>query len=205
MSQQTTVLLADDHAVFRKGLHLLLEAEPDFRVVGEAGDGQEAIDLARKFSPDVVVMDVTMPDLNGIEATRHIVSASPNTKVMALSIHSGKRFVEDMLRAGAMGYILKDSAPEELVDGVRTVARGEVYLSAAIAGVVVSQYVNVLARSDASAGSAGLTAWEREIVRLIVDGHSPKQIASVLQVDVKTVESAQRRIMKKLGVNRWRS
>ena len=201
MDKQSTVLLVDDHAVFRKGLRLLLEAEPDLRVVGEAGDGQEAIDLARKLSPDVVVMDITMPNLNGIEATRHIISASPNAKVMALSIHSGKRFVEDMLRAGAAGYVLKDSAPEELVNGIRTVTRGEVYLSPAIVGVVVSQYVNVLARGDTSAGSTGLTAREREIVRLIAEGNSSKQIASVLRVEVKTVESTRRRIMKKLDVS----
>ena len=133
------VLLVDDHAVLRKGLRLLLEEEEDLTVVGEAGDGQEAIELFRKLSPDVVVMDITMKGLNGIEATRHIIAESPTTKVLALSIHSGGRFVENMLDAGVSGYLLKDSAPEELVEGIRAVVRGEVYLSTAITEVVVSR------------------------------------------------------------------
>ncbi len=128
-----SVLLVDDHAVLRKGVRLLLEDEGDLTVVGEAGDGREAIELFRKLAPDVVVMDITMKGLSGIEATRHIVSESPGARVLALSIHSGRRFVEQMLDAGAAGYILKDSVPEELVEGIRAVTRGEVYLSAAIA------------------------------------------------------------------------
>jgi DNA-binding NarL/FixJ family response regulator len=120
-----TVLLVDDHPVFRKGLRLLLGEEPDMTVVGEAGDGREAIDRVRDLSPDVVVMDITMPNLNGIDATRRIISEFPDTKVVSLSIHGGKRFVEDMLRAGTTGYILKESAPEELVKSIRAVVRGE--------------------------------------------------------------------------------
>jgi len=198
MDGQTSVLLADDHAVFRKGLRLLLEAEGDLKVVGEAGNGQEAIDSARRLSPDVVVMDISMPGLSGIEATAHILSASPQTKVMALSVHSGKRFVEDMLRAGAAGYVLKDSAPEELVDGIRTIAGGQVYLSAAIAGVVVSQYVSVLSQTGET---AELTTRERDVARLLIDGRSCKQIASLLRVAAKTVEAARRQVMKKCDVN----
>jgi LuxR family maltose regulon positive regulatory protein len=148
MDTQITILLADDHPVFRKGLRLLLEEEQDMKVIGEAGDGKTAIALARELSPDVIVMDITMPDFNGIEATQQIVSESPDTKVMALSIHSGKRFVEDMLRAGAIGYILKDTAPEELVSGIRTVKLGEVYLSAAITRFVVSEYKQLLSETD---------------------------------------------------------
>ncbi len=134
-----TILLADDHALFRKGLRLLLEEEPDMRVVGEADDGKEAIERVRELSPDVVVMDISMPNLNGIEATQQILSDSPQTKVVALSIHAGKRYVKDMLSAGAAGYILKDSVPEEMINGIRKVMGNEVYLSSVITGVVVSE------------------------------------------------------------------
>jgi len=136
----TTVLLVDDHAMFRSGLRLLLEKESDLKVVGEAGDGQTSLDLVGELAPDVVVMDISMPDLSGIEATRQILAAHPGTKILTLSIHGEKRFVDDMLAAGATGYLLKESAPEELIDGIRAVRRGEVYLSAGITGVVVSGY-----------------------------------------------------------------
>ena len=139
----TTILLVDDHPVFRKGLRVLLEEEQDIQVVGEAGDGQEAIDQVRKLSPDVVIMDITMPNFNGIDATRHIISEFPDTKIIALSIHSGKRFIEGMLRAGAVGYILKESAPEELLNGVRAVMRDEIYLSSSVTGIVISKFVKV--------------------------------------------------------------
>jgi len=128
-----SVLLVDDHAVLRKSVRLLLEEEGDLTVVGEAGDGREAIELFRKLAPDVVVMDITMKGLSGIEATRHIVSESPGARVLAFSIHSGRRFVDQMLDAGAAGYILKGNVPEELVEGIRAVIRGELYMSPAIA------------------------------------------------------------------------
>jgi len=146
-----TILLVDDHPLFRKGLRLLLEEQEDFRIVGEAGDGQEAIDRARKLSPDVVLMDITMPDFNGIDATRKIVAEVPSARVVALSMHAGKRFVEDMLQAGAAGYILKKSVPEDLVNGIRAVIQGEVYLSPAITGIVVSEYKELLAKSPSTA------------------------------------------------------
>jgi DNA-binding NarL/FixJ family response regulator len=147
----TTILLVDDHPLFRKGLRLLLEEQEDFRIVGEAGDGREAIDRVRTLSPDVVIMDITMPNFNGIDATRQIVSEVPSAKVVALSIHAGKRFVEDMLQAGAAGYILKKSVPEDLVNGIRTVIQGDVYLSPAITGIVVSQYIELLVKSPPTA------------------------------------------------------
>jgi DNA-binding NarL/FixJ family response regulator len=146
-----TILLVDDHPLFRKGLRLLLGAQEDFRIVGEAGDGREAIDRVRKLSPDVVLMDITMPDFNGIDATRQIVSEVSSAKVVALSIHAGKRFVEDMLQAGAAGYILKKSVPEDLVNGIRTVVQGEVYLSPAITAIVVSEYKELLGKSPSTA------------------------------------------------------
>jgi len=146
-----TILLVDDHPLFRKGLRLLLEEQEDFQIVGEAGDGREAIDRVRTLSPDVVIMDITMPDFNGIDATRKIVSEDPSAKVVALSMHAGKRFVEDMLQAGAAGYILKKSVPEDLVNGIWTVIQGEVYLSPAITGIVVSEYKELLAKSPSTA------------------------------------------------------
>jgi LuxR family maltose regulon positive regulatory protein len=194
-----SVLLVDDHAVLRKGLRLLLEEEGDLTVVGEAGDGREAIELFRKLAPDVVVMDITMKGLSGIETTRHIVSESPGARVVALSIHSGRRFVEQMLAAGAAGYILKDSVPEELVKGIRAVIRGEVYLSAAITGLVVSQYKSNLRRTPAMDASAKPTLREREILRLLVEGNSDAQIATALGLDEDTVATARRRLMDELG------
>jgi ATP/maltotriose-dependent transcriptional regulator MalT/ActR/RegA family two-component response regulator len=140
------ILLVDDHPLFRKGLRLLLEEQVDFRIVGEAGDGREAIDRVRTLSPDVVIMDISMPDFNGIDATRKIVSVDPSTKVVALSMHAGKRFVEDMLQAGAAGYILKKSVPEDIVNGIKAVIRGDIYLSPTITGIVVSEYKELLAK-----------------------------------------------------------
>jgi len=148
----TTILLVDDHPVFRKGLRFLLEDEKDMSIVGEAGNGRAAIDLVRELSPDMVVMDITMPDLNGIDATRQILSESPDTKVVALSVNSGKRFVKDMLLAGAVGYILKESVPEEMIKGIRTVVSGDVYLSKSIAGVVVSEYRNLASETEGRTG-----------------------------------------------------
>ena len=120
----TRILLVDDHPLFRKGLRLLLEEQEDFHIVGEAGDGREAIEQVRALTPDVVIMDISMPDFNGIDATHQILSEAPSTKVVALSMHAGRRFVEDMLRAGAAGYILKKSVPEDLVNGIRVVIGG---------------------------------------------------------------------------------
>ena len=148
MTMATTVLLVDDHPLFRKGLRLLLEEQTDFRIVGEAGDGREAIDRVRTLSPDVVIMDITMPDFDGINATRQILSEVPSTKVIALSMHTGKRFVEDMLKAGAAAYILKKSVPEDLVNGIRMVIQGDIYLSPAITGIVVAEYKELLENSS---------------------------------------------------------
>ena len=141
---QTRILLIDDHAILRKGLRLLLEKQDDFTVVGEAEEGEAGIALIHEFSPDIVVMDITMPGLNGIEATKRITAEYPDTRIIALSIHSERKFVEDMLQAGAAGYILKESVPEDLVRGIRAVMRGAGYLSPSITGIVVSRYREVV-------------------------------------------------------------
>lgn len=145
----TTILLVDDHPLFRKGLRDLLEAEADFEIVGEAGSGREAIDKVQALSPNVVIMDIVMSDINGIDATRKIISTSPSVKVVVLSMHGGKRFVRDMLNAGTSGYILKESIPEDIVEGIRSVSMGETFLSPAIAGLVVSEYKDLLTRTSA--------------------------------------------------------
>ncbi len=141
MTDKISVLLVDDHAMLRKGMALLLGGEADMEVIGEAGDGEQAIAQARALQPDVVVMDINMPGVNGIEATRQIIAEFPDIKIIALSIHSGKRFVDDMLSAGAAGYLLKESVPEELLQGIRAVMRGEMYLSSAVTSTVVGSYI----------------------------------------------------------------
>jgi len=196
---KNTILLVDDHALFRKGLRLLLEEEQDMEVVGEAGDGQEAIDRVRELSPDVVVMDITMPGLSGIDATRQILQAFPDTRIVALSIHSGRRFVKDMLQAGAAGYILKESAPEELLMGVRAVIRGDRFLSASITGVVVSEYMDALSQSRTPGERPGLSTFEKEFIDLLIDGASLKRIAAILKLDSKEATSTRKQILKKLG------
>ncbi|MGB5199919.1 MAG: response regulator, partial [Sedimenticolaceae bacterium] len=153
MSRQIDILLVDDHALLRKGLAALLAAESDITVVGEAGDGEEAIAQVQALQPDIVIMDISMPGLSGIDATRQIHADSPDSKVIALSIHSSKRFVDDMLDAGAAGYLLKESAPEELVQAIHAVMRGEMYLSSAITTTVVSAYVEGMAEQGATKDS----------------------------------------------------
>ena len=145
------ILLVDDHPLFRKGLRLLLEQQADLQIVGEAGNGREALANARELTPDVVIMDIAMPDFDGIDATKEILTETPSTKVVALSMHSGKRFVEQMLQAGAAGYILKKSVPEDLVNGIRAVIAGDIYLSPAITDIVVSEYKALLSKSPATA------------------------------------------------------
>jgi len=193
------ILIADDHKMMRQGLRALLEKEDDMEVVGEAENGRQAVKSAENLSPDVVVMDIGMRDLNGIEATTQIIERCRGTKVLALSMHSDRRFAAGMLRAGASGYLLKDGAFEELANAIRRLVAGEVYLSPSIADVVVSDYVERLARSDASAFST-LTPREREVLQLLAEGHSTKQIASQLRVSAKTIETHRQNVMEKLGI-----
>jgi len=194
------ILLADDHGIICQGLRSLLEKQSDIKVVGEAEDGRQAFALVQKLVPDMVVMDVTMPNLNGVDATRQIVSRFPNTKVIALSIHSNKRFVTDMLRAGASGYILKECLFEQLIHAIRTVAGGDTYLSPKITGVVISDYVE---RHSRPAGPCPPTLTEREldVLRMIAEGKSMKEIALAFHLSIKTVELDRRQIMQKLNVH----
>jgi DNA-binding NarL/FixJ family response regulator len=192
------ILLADDHAIIRQGLRSLLEKESEIEVVGEAEDGRKALHLVRELAPDIVVMDITMPNLNGIDATRQIVSRNPKTRVIALSIHSNKRFVADMLKAGASGYVLKECLFDEFVQAIRTVAGGDTYLSPKITGMVVSDYVEYLA---ASRSVSILTEREHEVLQLLAEGKSTKQISLELHVSPKTIEANRRQIMEKLNIH----
>jgi DNA-binding NarL/FixJ family response regulator len=193
------IILAEDHRITREGLVNLLEERSDMQVVGEAENGREAVRLATELSPDLVIMDVTMPDLNGIDATRIITSGSNNTKVIALSMYSDKQFVQGMIQAGASGYLLKDCAFEELVSAIQAVIHGDTYLSPGIAGIVVQDYLSKLT-TDRSSADTVLTNREREVLQLIAEGNSTKEIAARLSVSVKTVETHRRQIMEKLGI-----
>jgi len=192
------VLLVDDHAIIREGLRSLLEKEPKMEVVADTDNGRKARDLVRELSPDVVIMDITMPGLNGIEATRQITAESPHVKVIALSIHSKRRYVADMLSAGAAGYILKECLFDELVQAIQAVVAGGQYLSPRITDVVVSDYVKRLSAASDSPVTA-LTSREREVLQLVAEGKPTKQIALELHVSTKTIEANRRQIMEKLN------
>ncbi len=192
------ILLADDHEILREGLRRMIEKEPDMEVVGEAEDGRSVLKMARKLTPDVIVMDITMPDLNGMDATRKILSEIPGTRVLALSMHQDRKFVLGMLEAGAMGYLLKGCKFEELVTAIRSVARKNVYLSPKIADMVVKGY---LGKSPKKFAQPALSDREREVLQLLAEGHSVKETAFKLGVSAKTVETHRKHIMEKLQIS----
>ena len=195
------VLIADDHKIMLAGLRSLLEKRPEFEVVGEAENGRKAVKMALENKPDVVVMDVSMPDMNGIEATTQVVEGVPGTRVIALSMHSDKRFVIGMLQAGASGYLLKDCASQELANAILQVAAGRKYLSPEIAGVVIDDFLQGGYSGQTATAKTSLSAREREVLQLIAEGWSTKQIASHLYVSIKTIETHRRQIMKKLDLH----
>src|ERR1700732_4086167 len=190
------VLLADDHAMVRKGFRLILEAQPDMEISGEAGNGREAVELAEKLHPDVVVMDVAMPALNGIEATRRLAVSSPHTRVLALSMHKDSVYVREILRAGARGYLLKDSIDTDLVNAVRAVAKGDGYLSPAVSDAVLTDY-----RRHVTDPLDLLTSREREVLQLIAEVKTNKDIATALNLSVYTVDAHRGKIMEKLNLH----
>jgi two-component system, NarL family, response regulator NreC len=190
------ILLADDHALVRQGFSMILDAQPDMQIVGQAGNGREAVELAGKLQPDVVVMDVAMPDLNGIEATRRLASSAPRTRVLALSMHKDSVYVREILRAGARGYLLKDSGDADLLAAVRAVAKGEGYISPAVSDSVLTDY-----RKHVTDPLDLLTSREREVLQLIAEGKTNKEIATDLNLSVYTVEAHRGRIMEKLNLH----
>lgn len=193
------IFLADDHAVVREGLKAMINAQPDMIVIGEAGDGQTALQQARECQPDIVIMDITMPELNGVEATVQLKRACPDIKVLTLSVHEDTSYLRQLLAAGAAGYILKHAAADDLIQAIRVVAAGVVYLDPALAGSVVARYVRVPAMTSALLGAA-LSEREIEVVQGIAQGYSNKEIATQLNLSVKTVETYRARAMDKLGI-----
>lgn len=203
MKTQPHILLVDDHQLMRQGMRALLEGAPGSPRVSEAENGRRAVELARELRPDIVVMDVTMPDLNGIEATRQILESHPDIPIIALSMHSDRRYVFEMFRAGAKGYLLKDCAFDELNRAIRTVLGGHPYVSPSIAGALVSELKKPHSTpEDATrAASPDLTSREKEVLQLMAEGRSTKEIAAVLHISVKTVETHRRQLMSKLQVH----
>lgn len=193
------ILLVDDHRIVRESLANLLVKQTDFQVVGQAEDGRKALRLVAELKPRVVVMDVGMAGMNGIDATRQILEIAPEVRVIGLSMHSERRFVEEMLRAGAVGYLLKDCAFEQLVLAIRTVAEGRFYLGPRIVDEVLKHYVRQLS-SNASAKPETLTTREREVVQLLAEGKTTLEIADILKVSAKTVETHRRNVMEKLKI-----
>ncbi len=196
MREKIRILLADDHAVVRQGFKMILAAQPDMEIVGEAGNGREAVDLAGQLQPDVIVMDVAMPELNGIEATRRVADLSPRSRVLALSMHKDSVYVREILRAGARGYLLKDSISSDLLAAVRAVARGEGYLSPGVSDAVLNDY-----RRHVTDPVDLLTSREREVLQMIAEGKTNKDIATILNLSVYTVDAHRGRIMEKLNLH----
>jgi DNA-binding NarL/FixJ family response regulator len=190
------VLLADDHTIVRQGLKLILAAQPDFEVVGEAANGREAAELAEKLRPDIVLMDVQMPELNGIESTRRMVAANSRIRVLVLSMHKEALYVREVLKAGARGYILKDAIDTELLNAMRSVARGDGYISPGVSGALLTDY-----REQSSNPLDTLSTREREVLQLIAEGKTNKEVATKLNLSVYTIDSHRGKIMEKLNLH----
>jgi two-component system response regulator NreC len=193
------IILADDHEILRHGLSRSFEQESDIKVIGQASDGHSAVDMVRELSPDVIVMDIGMPDLNGVEATRKITKSFPKVKVIGLSMHSSDKYVREMFKAGASGYLLKNCPFEELTEAIRTVAGGKTYISSSIGKMIVKEYAS---KSDEEKSVFSmLSQREREVLQLLAEGKTTKQIAKRLHISPKTVEAHRLRIMERLDID----
>ncbi|MBN9390490.1 MAG: response regulator transcription factor [Chloroflexi bacterium] len=204
VATRITVLLADDHTVLRQGIRALLETQPDMAVVGEATNGREAVELARKLHPAVILMDISMPILNGLEATRQIKKELPECQVVVLTMHENEEYLVNILQAGATGYVLKQAADRELIEAVRIASRGDTYLYPRIARLLVADYlrrVETGVPDERDAAYDTLTQREREILKLIAQGHTNKEIAELLVLSVKTVENHRYSLMNKLNAH----
>ncbi len=195
------ILLADDHTIVRNGLRVLLERQPDFEIVGEAGNGREAIELAQQQSPDVILMDVAMPIMNGIEAAARITAAQPKTAIVILSMHSDESYILRALKGGARGYLLKDSAESDLIQAVRAVAAGKAFFSPAVSKVLAEDYIRQVQQKGVEDPYDLLTARERELLQLIAEGKSAKEIAALLKLSAYTVDTHRGNLMQKLNLH----
>jgi two-component system, NarL family, response regulator NreC len=194
------ILLADDHAVVREGLKTLINGQTDMQVIGEASDGASALRLAADCQPDVVIMDISMPELNGAQATAQLRQECPNIKVLALSVHEDTGYLRKLLEAGAAGYVLKRSAADALIQAIRTIAAGGVFLDPLLAGKIADNLIGA-SGDDRAAPAAALSERETDVMRLIAQGYSNKEIAGLLNLSVKTVETYKARAMEKLGLD----
>jgi DNA-binding NarL/FixJ family response regulator len=194
-----SVLLVDDHKILRDGLCSLLQQQPDMEVVAETDNGEAAVRLAREFTPDVIIMDVNIQGMDGIDATRRILQELPDSKIIALSMHSKKVYVTEMLKAGASGYMLKEQAFDELVQAIRTVLAGGTYLSSKVVSLVVQDYVQSHTGA-VSADANPLTERQRHVLKFLADGKPSKEIASLLGLSAKTIDASRRKIMEKLNI-----
>ena len=198
--EKIRILIVDDHQILREGLKALLAKEPDMEVVAEAEEGREALELARRLEPQVVILDITLPGLNGIELTRQILAENAEARVVALSIHTEQTYVSEMLSAGARAYLPKDTAFSELAKAVHAVVEGQVYLAPSVTGNLVKDYLYKISEGTSRPISHKLSPREREVLQLLAEGMSAKEIAAFLHISRKTVESHRRRIMDKLGI-----
>lgn len=199
--KKVRILLADDHTVMRAGLRSLLEHQPDLEVVGEAADGRQTVELAGSLSPDVVVMDIGMPNLNGIEAARQIVAKQPATAVVILSMHSDETYVMRAMKAGARAYLLKDSAEADLIRAIQAVSQGKSFFSPKISRILAEEYVCLLKQKGGEDTYELLTAREREILQLLAEGKTNKEVATLLNLSLYTVETHRSRILQKLNLH----
>ncbi len=199
-SSQVRILLADDHQLVREGLRHIVEGDLGMAIVGQAESGRATFELAKSLRPDIIIMDISMPDLNGIEATRRIKEELPEVHVIALSMHSDRRYVSEMLAAGALGYLLKHSAVDELERAIRTVLDEKIYVTPEIAGVVVQEYLHHLKQVQ-NGDVSPLTAKEREVLQLLAEGKATKEIAATLHVSIPTIDTHRQHIMEKLGLH----
>ncbi|MCE5201331.1 MAG: response regulator transcription factor [Synergistaceae bacterium] len=192
------LLIADDHELFREGLKSLLKSEDDIELVGSASDGLEAVNMTEELHPDVILMDVTMPNINGIQATEKIIAQDPGIAIIVISMHSDRRFIAETLKAGAKGYLLKESSPQAVLDAIRSVTKGDIFLSTKACTVLVKDYLRLL-DNEAVNKVNPLSEREMEVLHLFVKGYNGKQIAEYLSISKNTVDTHRRRIMDKLG------
>lgn len=200
MKDTIKIILADDHRIFRKGLKSLLSEKENIEVLAEADNGDEALEAARKYKPEIVVMDIAMPKMDGIEATRQIRERFPDTEVVVLSMHAKKAYIDQVLKAGAKGYVLKDSDEENLLSAIETVHNGGYYLDSPIAEQVLSDYFSDKSKRDLKKQSDPLSEREREVLRLLAEGHSNQEVADTLYISRKTVENHRANIVRKTGI-----